>query len=614
MEKIRMAVIRTALSDDASRPSPTGTDFEHLFFEPTPGGQAISDYFAAVSYGNLDFSGSKVLGWVTARQPDGSPMDSATYASYPGGGNPQRLERIFGGIRGALAENVDLSPFNVIVTFCNHLPGDTFGYANYPVPALGRSVGVALVDPAGWFTSNACHEIGHALGLSHSFGSYAAPQNHGEYGDPWDLMSAHATFEYPTGNATNGNAGPWLAAPQLRLKDWVPHERVMSFPIDAMTLHDRVLRLAAINHPEADGPLVLELIPPEWPESGCIYTVEFRRRDGFDLGLPTDAVLVHRRAFDSTNPWLIPTSQYTVPREQSGMVVGSGKWRVPNTGLDLVVHSIDPAANTANLRFSPADTFVSTTQETKIVERRFAGVGTYDWPGSPLVPPEARERCSAKSYEYVRYMLTLQVTITPHATDLAPDRPLSWSVHDVPITGAGALSLNVTAPTPKTISVDYEIRGNTLILTNHPDDGEWRTWVTCVPGFPDEPSKGTVTFVTFDPELHVFRFRYYLDMEYCAEEQARVLRGIRDRISRLVEEKQPLPPGGDPPWRMIEMIERLSWPEGLSHRVLRRVLELRAIGVPEVDIELPESLVERAAELEGASSLAPPRDLGSVDQ
>jgi len=69
MRNIRMAVILSALSDDAARPSPQGIDFAHLFFTPSPGGQSISDYFIATSYGRINFAGSQVFGWVNALAP-----------------------------------------------------------------------------------------------------------------------------------------------------------------------------------------------------------------------------------------------------------------------------------------------------------------------------------------------------------------------------------------------------------------------------------------------------------------------------------------------------------------------------------------------------------------
>src|SRR6266581_2390990 len=170
-------------------------------------------------------------GWIytTSRDmtlaPDNSPLDTATFASYPGGGDPKRLERPLAGIRGAIRSGIDLSSFNVFVVVCNHTPGDSFGTSGY-IPVLGRNVGVAFLDANGWFTANGSHELGHALGLGHSFGPYAKPGDRGEYGDPWDLMSAHACFEAPSGIAANGNVAPGLNAPNLLLQDWVPEGRV----------------------------------------------------------------------------------------------------------------------------------------------------------------------------------------------------------------------------------------------------------------------------------------------------------------------------------------------------------------------------------------------------
>ena len=374
MKNVKMAVILTALSDDPSRPTPPGFTFEELFFQPIAGQLAASNFFQAVSYGQVDFTGSRVFDWVEAKKPDNTPMDVATYMAYPGGGDPRRQERARGGIRGAIAAGHDLSQFNVIVTFCNHVPGDTFGSGGAYIPELNRVVGIALIDPGGWDTFVSSHEAGHAMGFSHPFGPYG-----GEYGDPWDTMGD--PFKFATGDATLKNSGPWYSAASLRLRDWVPSDRVMSVPIDGAALENCVLRLAALNYPEADGPLVMELVPPSWPASGSIYTVEFRRKDGFDQGIPTDAVLIHMRRSGSNNPVFLATTP-GAPKEASGMTEGYGKWRVPGTGLDVVVQSIDSSRNVAHILFSPADIAVNLSYRIRIVSKSIGGFGVYDWPGA----------------------------------------------------------------------------------------------------------------------------------------------------------------------------------------------------------------------------------------
>ena len=138
------------------------------------------------------------------------------------------------------------------------------------------------------------HEMGHMFGLDHSFGEKPAPCAQGDFGnrpgaycDPWDLMSWHNVKEFK--DERGRESGPGLAAPNLVRLGWLHRSRVWrGFPMD-MT----VLQLAALNRPDVDGYLAARiqatvLEPP-------IY-LEYRHQSGWDIGLPSDAVLVHGTA------------------------------------------------------------------------------------------------------------------------------------------------------------------------------------------------------------------------------------------------------------------------------------------------------------------------------
>jgi hypothetical protein len=128
-----------------------------------------------------------------------------------------------------------------------------------------------------WFYQ---HETGHAYGLKHSSNTTAGC----EYCDPWDIMSAGSVHLFP--GPVFGLSGPGLNGPYLQDLGWVPAGRVTRSTRDSTP---QIHTLAALNHPEANGSLVVEIPLPD----GRRYTVELRHKDGWDRGIPQDTVLIH---------------------------------------------------------------------------------------------------------------------------------------------------------------------------------------------------------------------------------------------------------------------------------------------------------------------------------
>src|SRR5439155_9243672 len=100
-----------------------------------------------------------------------------------------------------------------------------------------KSYNLACVwfDPNSLFTGFAGQEVGHGLGLAHSFddsgrGCGGKP---GEYCDGGDIMSALGSYRFPDPNwVVGGNfrgGGPGLNAPGLLRMGWIPGENQAHF-------------------------------------------------------------------------------------------------------------------------------------------------------------------------------------------------------------------------------------------------------------------------------------------------------------------------------------------------------------------------------------------------
>jgi hypothetical protein len=137
------------------------------------------------------------------------------------------------------------------------------------------------------------HEFGHGIGLEHSFSNdsnyhnacWASP---GEYDNKWDLMSAANVYADP--NQPFGGSPPFLNAHHLDEMGWIPRSRILTLGADGQS--SSTVTLAALGHPEESGYLLLR-VPADANDLFHYYTVEFRRADRWDSGIPEDVVLIN---------------------------------------------------------------------------------------------------------------------------------------------------------------------------------------------------------------------------------------------------------------------------------------------------------------------------------
>jgi hypothetical protein len=126
--------------------------------------------------------------------------------------------------------------------------------------------------------SIAAHESGHGYGLGHA-GRRNDPNG---YADRWDVMG------YGQGFASAYEvSGPGLAAPNRLLLSWIPPERVARVEIGPGVAQR--ITLAPLDSLEGTLPVVVEAVT-----GSSVYTVELRRRRGWDQGIEHPSpVLIH---------------------------------------------------------------------------------------------------------------------------------------------------------------------------------------------------------------------------------------------------------------------------------------------------------------------------------
>jgi hypothetical protein len=270
--RFRWLVLKCTLSDNRTVPEHLDSLINSFLTEQGAGTGNITDYFSDVSYGAASLSGT-VYGWYPA------PFNG----TEPGIGGPTNRYKVVEGCAEAVspsdAATIDFGSYWGIIVVTNHLSGGgACGDGPMTLQIRGSSYSLACVvfDPDSMFTSFAAHEVGHGMGMPHSFDTFKSC----EYCDPWDIMSALNTYKLNSLNYPSAGPGP-----NVMHMGWLPSGRVASYSIGSP---DTTFTLNALSHPLGSAPLAVTI--STFP---FLFTVEYRQKDGWDAGIPNDAVILH---------------------------------------------------------------------------------------------------------------------------------------------------------------------------------------------------------------------------------------------------------------------------------------------------------------------------------
>jgi hypothetical protein len=275
-----------------------------MFTEEGRNWGGLFDYWRDVSYGRIDLTGSRVLGWYTM------PFTLAEQSTKP---RWQKIQDCVDSVPSA----VNLAG-SYIAAIMNVAPGD------------GGEVGGRILGDPFWPLWFFQHETGHAYGLGHSRNTAGGC----DYCDKWDIMSAGNVHTF--GGLLFGATGPGLNAPYLQGLGWLPIERTARWTPGSAA---QSFTLAALNHPEASGSLLVEIPLSD----GRRYTVELRRKDEWDQGIPQDAVLMHEVRPGDAHSYLHdfgPGPEF----------LAGESYRDLTNKIQITVVSINSAASTAQIR------------------------------------------------------------------------------------------------------------------------------------------------------------------------------------------------------------------------------------------------------------------------
>lgn len=295
------------------------------YFQGMYGGDApaLNHYWPALSYGAINVDGSAAFGPYTLPQ---SP------AHYLPGDSPD-LTALAQDCAAAADADVAFPAYSGI----NFMFNADIGCCAWGGPQSLTADGVTRVYRLTWLppwawnnVSVVMHEMGHSFGLPHSSGDYGQT-----YDSPWDVMSKDRANCAITRDPVYNCVGQGTIAYHLGLLGWLPPARRYVHAGGVQTI-----QLEPLDAPGDDGYLMAQI--PIDGAAGHFYTVEARRRAGYDAKLPGNGLIIHEVITSRVRP-----ARVVDPDNDGDPGDAAALWTVGETfaGLDNVVVTVDEAVS-----------------------------------------------------------------------------------------------------------------------------------------------------------------------------------------------------------------------------------------------------------------------------
>ena len=306
------ATILCKFADVPAEPDPVAY-FERLLGSAYPG---LDHYWREVSYGAISLTGSIVTGWHDLPHPQSDYLTGTPNLPVPTAESPVDLTRLAEDCVSAAGEAIEPSRYvGINLIFNIDLDRPRGGEVCLPQDGASRCFRTTWLWP-GWYHNQSiwAHEMGHTFGLQHS-----SIGNGNGYGNMWDVMSVDGPCRTEPGY---GRIGQHPIAYQKDILGWIPAQRIfVAGPDSQATITLEQTALAASSG------YLLARIPINGSSAGRrYYTVEARRRTGYDTGLPGDAIIIHEVNLDG-NPQVRPVTRAPAGSTSLGATTGSAaKW------------------------------------------------------------------------------------------------------------------------------------------------------------------------------------------------------------------------------------------------------------------------------------------------
>jgi hypothetical protein len=144
-----------------------------------------------------------------------------------------------------------------------------------------------------------------------------------------------------------GDAPASLVMPHLDRLGWLPRSRVIVHGANGAA--EATYTVAASNHPETAGALAVR-VPYDPGDLFRYYTIEFRRKDHWSAGIPSDTVLIHEVKRNRDNNGNPTGPQIAWLQRDLSRADKAPAQTLNANGVQITVLSLNAAANQATVR------------------------------------------------------------------------------------------------------------------------------------------------------------------------------------------------------------------------------------------------------------------------
>ncbi len=286
--------------------------FQSMYGSAKPG---LDHYWRELSFNTLNIVGSNAYGWYVLPHPEiyYNPTDTS-------GGTD--LDKLATDCLGVADPVVNFAPYSGINMMFNSDFDNGWAWGGTQWKALdgpSKSWSVTWEPPWGYASiSVIAHEMGHGFGLPHSSGSYGST-----YDNAWDVMSQDRYNCAASTDPTYGCMAQHTISYHKDLLGWIPSaQRYTLAPGASATITLEQLALPATSN------YLMAKIPIQG-SSTHFYTVEARRKVGYDIKVAGNAVILHEVDTSRQRP------AYVIDVDGNGVTSDAGaQWLVGETFTD----------------------------------------------------------------------------------------------------------------------------------------------------------------------------------------------------------------------------------------------------------------------------------------
>ena len=321
----------------------------------------LDHYWRELSYNTINIVGSGAVGWYTLPHPK-------SYYVY---GTPLQFDFDRATNDCTAVADADVyfpSYFGINLAFNDDLGGYWGGGWCLDRDGVSKCYGMTWMHPGVYEHQGAwAHEMGHAFGLPHSSGAYGET-----YDNYWDVMS-NQWLVCPPNHPVYGCVGQHTISYHKDMLGWVPAGQKY-----VATAFSQTVTLEQLALPQTTNYKMAQI--PIGGSATYFYTVEVRRKVGYDAQLPGEAVIIHEVDTTRGRP------AYVVDADWNGDTGDDGAmWTVGETFSDAVNSisvSVDSATATGfvvTIIFKPTPTQLSPAMDSAMP----VGVVTFTWSSVP---------------------------------------------------------------------------------------------------------------------------------------------------------------------------------------------------------------------------------------